>query len=572
MTRFFRNLLPASVLLFFLASCHSLPDHAKYIPKDAMVVVGIHTGEMRKELAWSAVTGSKLFDEMKERGNEKAPEMLKDIENAGIDFGSVIYFYTKPDKRFKGEMQTAMIMPVSDSKKLSAFIQKHVPGVDIQTINGRSETTVDGKMQLAWTDKVLIGMNLIVRKVEHQESASMDTAGGETWPRDAYTYNEDVPDSAASIAEMDLAFKVDKATSIADNSRFKTLENENHDITFWLSYDAMGEMMGNNGGLGMMGAGMANMLWSKSAMAMGVDFKKGSIDAEMKYYSSDSMKAVAQEFGKKDVDKELVERLPATGLNAALGYHLSPTALRMMVDKMGLLGMANIALMEKGMNVDDILGAFSGDIVASLNNFKMESKMQEIDSATQAEYGMTPYPITIPKMDFVVALKLGDRVKMTKLLGIAVELEALKQTAPNTYTLGNVTTPYTMILGEKYLVFGATPELATAFLKATPGKGSAALDERVAGHVMGMWADIHSFTEAANSIAKESSSDSVAMNAVKNLFSTAYINGGAFKGGANVYNMSLGFINKEENSLVQLLHLAQQLAASNSKAKEEMIP
>lgn len=572
MSRFFKNLLPASILLLFLASCHSLPDHVKYIPKDAMVVLSIHTGEMRKELAWSAVTGSKLLDEMKQSGNGKAPEMLKDIEQAGIDFGSVLYFYSKPDKRFKGEMQTAMIMPVADAKKLSAFIQKHVPGLNIQSINGRSEAIIDGKMQLAWTDKVLIGMNMIVRKVEHQEPAQMDTLADGEWPSEAYTYNEEITDSVGSRAEMDLIFKADKATSIADNSRFKTLENENHDITFWLSYDGMGEMMGNGGGMGMMGAGMANMLWNKSAMAMGVDFKKGSIDAEMKYYSSDSMKEVAKEFGRIEVDKELVERLPVAGMNAALGYHLSPTALRMMVDRMGLLGMANIALMEKGMNLDDILGAFSGDIVASLNNFKVESKMQEIDSATQAEYGMTPYAVTTPKMDFVVALKLGDKAKMTRLLGMAVELGGLKQSAPNTYTLGTVDAPYTMILGEKYLVFGATPELATAFLKASPGKGSAQLKEHVAGHVMGMWADIHSFTEAANAIAKESASDSVALNAVKNLFSTAYMNGGSFKKGANVYNMSLGFVNKEENSLVQLLHLAQQLAAQHSTSKEEMIP
>lgn len=572
MTHFFQKLLPVSILLLFLASCQSLPDHAKYIPKDAMAVIGIHTGEMRKELAWSAVTGSKLLDEMKARGNEKGPEMLQDIDNSGLDFSSVLYFYAKPDKRFKGEMQTAVVFPVSDAQKLTAFLKKHVPGVNIQTVIGRSEVIVDGQMLLAWTDKVLIGMNTIVRKVAHEEPATVDTVGGQVWPTEAYTYNEDVLDSMASMAEMDVAFKSEKAASIANNSRFGTLESENHDITFWLSYDAMGEMLGNKSGLGMMGTGMANMLWSKSAMAMGVDFKKGSIDAEMKYYSSDSMKVVAKEFGKTDVDKELVEKLPAEGLNAALGYHLSPDALRMMVDKMGLLGMANIALMEKGMNVDDILGAFSGDIVASLNNFKMESKMQEIDSATQAEYGMTPYPITTPSMDFLVALKLGNKAKMSKLLGMAVELGGLKQTAPNTYTLGNETKPYTMILGDKYLVVGATPDLASNFMKGAPGKGSVALKENISGHVMGMWADIHSFVAAANSVANQSSSDSVAMNAVKNLFSTAYMNGGAFKNGANVYDMSLGFINKEENSLVQLLHLAQQLAAHDSKSKSEMIP
>src|SRR5436190_10409051 len=100
MYRITRTLLPAIAALLLLASCHSVPKHARFIPKDALFVMGVHTGEMRKTLAWSAITGSSLLDEMRKAAGDKAPEMLKDAENAGIDFSSTLYFYTKSDNRF----------------------------------------------------------------------------------------------------------------------------------------------------------------------------------------------------------------------------------------------------------------------------------------------------------------------------------------------------------------------------------------------------------------------------------------------------------------------------------------
>ena len=69
---------------------------------------------------------------------------------------------------------------------------------------------------------------------------------------------------------------------------------------------------------------------------------------------------------------------------------------------------------------------------------------------------------------------------------------------------------------------------------------------------------------------QSSASDSAAFNAIRNLFTTLTGHGGEFKGSASEYHMSLGFTNKDENSLVQLLHLAQQLAAVNNTKQVAM--
>ena len=563
MHRTLRTFLPAIAILLLLASCQSLPKHARYIPKDALVVLGVHTGEMQKALAWSAITGSSLLDEMRKAGGEKAPAMLKDAENAGIDFRSTLYFYSKPDTRFSNEARMAAVLPVSDAKKVTAYIQKHAPDAVIRTVKDRSEVMIDGKAYIGWNDEVLIAMNTIVQKTA-QNPAPPDATSPDQEPA-APVYAEPVVDAAATAMEMDAAFNPAKDAGMTDNSRFKELENNGHDITMWLAYDALMDAYSGKSGMGMMGFGMGNALWKGSAMAAGFDFEKGRFDGEMRYYASDSMQSVAKEFGSKNVDADMLRRLPAAGLNFAAGYHLAPKAIRMVLDKMGMTGMANLALMQKGMSIDDILGAFTGDMVVSLNNFRVETKLQEIDSVTQKEYGLTPAPVSSPEMDFVYAMKIADKAKMTKLLDFITSSAMLQQTAPGVYSLPNTADGPTLVVGDKYLAISKQAPWAQAFLKESPGTMPEAVKKEIDGHPLGMWADVQSFMAGAGQSPRKNPSDSAAFHAVRNLFTTFTGHGGEYKGNASVYHMSLGFVNKDENSLVQLLHLAQQLAASNNR-------
>lgn len=564
--------MPALSLLLFLSACHSVPKHVRFIPKDALAVIGIHTGEMRKEITWSAIMGSNLLDEMQKQGGQKSTEMMKDMDNSGIDFSSTIYGYSRPDNRFENGMKLSAILPVADEQKLSDFIRKHAPGIAIHQLKDRNEIFVDGKVYIGWNKEVMIAMNPIVRNVHHDEPAKMDTLGGTAYPGSPYSWEEHIPDSSATVAEMDRAFNPGAKTSISDNPRFKQLEQEGHDISLWISYDAMADKWASNGGgdMGAMGMGVANTLWKSSAMVMGMDFKKGTIHADMRYYSSDSMKEVAREFGKTDVDKEMLKHLPSAGLNAALGYRVSPTAIKMLLDKMGLSGIANLALMDKGMSVDDILGAFSGDMVASLNNFKVETSIQQMDSATMKTYGMTPYPVTTPKMDFVYAIKVGDKSKMNKLINFLTGSDMLKSTSPGHYSIAGTSNGLSLIVDDHYAIVGNTPATAEAYLKENGGI-AVPVSNQISGHVTGLWIDIHSLLQAAGAMAHGSPSDSMAYNTVKGMFQDFNMSGGEYRGDANVYTASLNFMNKEENSLIQLLHMMQQLNALNGSKKEVAI-
>jgi hypothetical protein len=264
------------------------------------------------------------------------------------------------------------------------------------------------------------------------------------------------------------------------------------------------------------------------------------------------------------VDADMLRRLPAPGLNMAAGYHLSPAVIKMMLEKLNLSGMANLALMSQGITMDDALGGFTGDMVLAINNFRIDTRPQEIDSATQAEYGLTPMNISRPAADFVFALKIGDKAKLGKLMALFGKSGLMQQTAPNTYTIPGTTNGGTLVIGDKYVAASTNQASAQAFLKEHAGAMPDAVHQEISGHPFGIWADIRSFLGSGQATGS-GPADSAALAVVRSTFTTFSVKGGEMKNDANEYKMTLGLASKDENSLVQLLHLAQQLAVIKSK-------
>lgn len=570
------SLATGMLCILLMSACHSLPEHAKYIPEDAAVVVGLNTGALSKKVAWSAITGSKILDEMKEGAkNEKGTEALKDIEESGIDFGSTIYGYGKPDKRFDNEMRLSIIAPLEDAKKWEAFMKKLYPTASIAKVKERSETMLGGKAYAAWTDKVLMVSNMammegapvrqapVVAYDSAVTDANVDAAAALNEVEEAaddYAFNEKQPDAATTSREMDAAFSLKSDASIKENKRFKKLDGEGHDITLFVSAGSlMDSYAGKAGdGMGMMSGMMGGSMWKNTAMAAGIDFEKGKITGLMHYYPSDSMKEVAKAYGAENIDKDLLSRIPAQNLNMIAAYHLSPKATKMLLDKMSLSGMANLFLMQKGLSVDEILAAFTGDMVVAINNFKMEPTPAMYDSSI----GYTIPAGFKQKSDFVFSMKIGKKESFNKLFKMATAEGGLQQTSPNVYALPGMDGA-TLFIGDQYLVVANNATNAQAYLQKAGGKLTEPADKIIAGHPAGFFMDFNMLGGIDNSTM--GITDPVVAEQIKKFLTNASMSGGEYKGDGNEYNMTLNFSNKEENSLVQMMQMAQRIAAANKK-------
>ncbi len=553
------RLLPLIALAILVASCGKTPDHAGYIPKDAQFVLGVNTGAMQKKLTWSFLTGSDMLKELREAGaGNEAPAALSELQNSGLDFSSTLYLYTKSDTRYQNNTRVNAVLPVSNASQVEAYIRKHVPGVTFSDRNGRKVASTE-QGSLSWNDKVLIVTSSAVRKETVEEQAAVDTLGGMPVPVDAYTYTRESPDPQTTLAELDSAF-VKSSESLLSDKRFKQLEGEGHDVSMWISYDQLMNGMRGQQGMAMLGV-MGGTFWQNSAVAAGMDFKDGEILASGKYYGSDSMQTIMKEFAKNNIDESMLQRLPAQGLNFALGYHLNTAALKMMLDKMGMTMLANMALAEQGLNIDDILGAFSGDLVMAVNNFRVETRMQEVDSVMREQYGITPQEIKRPDADIVFAMKVKDEAKMQKLMGFVSKTGSLKAIGPNAWMLENTDDGGVLMQQNCLLVAGNKQPIAATFISGG-GSMAPAIKQEIAGHPYGMWADVNSFINGAASAVGSDPADAATFEAVRGVFSSVTANGGEFKGDASIFNLKVELTNKKENSLLQLAQLAKRVAAA----------
>lgn len=555
-----RRLIPVAVFLIaaiLFSSCSHLPRQARYLPKDAMAVIGVHTGKMRKELAWSAILGSGLMDELRKAATDpRIPAAMKDLENAGIDFSGTLYGYTLRDTRFPGEMKTAAVLPLADGAKLEAYVKRHFPAAIIQKEGKITTAVLERQLSLGWNDEVAILMNDVVRKVSRTDTVQVDTALGLAMDLAPISWTEEIADTPASIAELTASLQPAKDSGLDGNERFAKLEKAGHDISYWMNYDAvMDELFDQRtAGQNILSASVAQMVVKGSAMATGFDFRKGEVDGLMRYYPSDSLKEVAREFGKENVDADMLRRLPAAGLNMAGALRISPAGVKALLGRLNLSGVANLALMSQGLTLDDVLGGFTGDIVFALNNFRMDAESSLAgmmpDAAPQ---GMA----TSPKMDFVIAMKIGDKARLEKLLHVAGNADLLQATAPNIFTVhgsGN-----TVVKGDKYIAVSSNEASAQAFLREHAGAMPDAVHQEISGHPAGLWVDLQTFFKAFSSIATVPEQAERLAILQKSIRSVS-MNGGEMKDGANEYRLKLRLGNASESSLLQMLQIAQQLA------------
>jgi hypothetical protein len=565
-----------SVLLVFSSACNkSLPDHARYIPKDAMAVAGINTKELGKKIAWSTLTGNKLLDNIKKQMPYDAA--LKDLGDAGIKGFSTSYIYFKADKRFEEGKRITAILPLGDAAKWEAYLKKLAPKATIKEQNGRKEADLGNGLYAGWTSDVLIVINGLKKiEVEIQTPMVQDTAAKEVVPNantsDLSMLNEEdkdvikdtvakapvnaqasvsaTPEDVAALAvEMNDAFSVTKENSIVGNERFTKLETSGYDVTFWVNYETL---MGAVDLSGMTkGISLSNTLWKDAAMAAGINFEKGKIAGNMLYYVSNDLKEASIELGKTNIDNEMLAKLPAQNLNALLAMHLSPAGLKMILEKMGMLGFVNIAIMDqKDMTVDTIFDAITGDMVVSVNNFGLVKSAYE----NSENYN--------PKGDILFALKINNHDHFNKLVQLAMDNGLLIKGQGDNYTIpGNDSIAF--VINDKYLVVSNKSASVGGFLQGS-GNNSIAVNT-VKSHPYGLYVDISSIMGSIDPAISHVPKDSTAIAESKKLFKDLSFMGGTFKNDVFEYKMELNFINSDENSLLQLLDFGIKMSTDSNK-------
>lgn len=542
------------VLALSLSACHSMPQHAKYIPKDAGMVLSVDIAAMGKKMAWNAIVGSKIFDEWKARPQQK--DAMKGIENAGIDFMNTMYLYTEKDERFGGGQRITGLVPLSDAAKFETFVKKNFPQVVIKEQGTRKEAMITENIYAGWNKDLLVMINANANNTPSINYADLDDSTALA-PQPAGL------DAGTLSAEMEKAFAVGKDNALTGNKHFMALQKEGHDISIWMNYEVIMSDYMQKGAGAMGGLSLSNSLWKDAAFTTGLDFNKGSIKSDMKYYMPDELKEIGREMGSTNVDKEMAESLPATNLDMAGAFHFSPKGIRSILEKTGVLGLANVGLASQNLTVDEVLNTFTGDMGFTMNDFSLTATSAPSDSAT-AYNASTDYKTNA---DYFFVIKINKKESLNKLIQMAITSELLESTGNNTYTMknGGIESPV-LVLGDKYAVISNKAANATAYLAGNKGtKLSGLAAQTLIGHPVGMFFDIQQMTKSVDPLMKNADIDAATLAEGKKLLENVALAGGEFKNGAFDTRLDINFTNKEENSLIQILNFAMHASDAQKK-------
>lgn len=582
MRKYFHLLSLALALLITFSACNRLPDHAKYIPKDALVVLGVNTGKIGKEIAWSAIVGSKLFDEMKKAMPQKGA--MEGLGNAGIKHTSTSYLYIKSNKAQSEEVRIIALVPLDDAAKWENYVKKTFPNANIKTIGDRKEANLVNGMYAGWTKDLLVIMNLVKNKepdiaseveTDTTNSISPDSASiaalEDTTHADtlaampaADTASRFVADENRLAAEMQSAFTVENGNEITTDERFKKMEVDGHDFTIWVNYDVL--MSQNSDKMGMpQELALGNTLWKDAAFSGGFDFEKGKIAGKMLYYTSEGLRDISKDLGSTVASKDLLDRLPAQNLDMLAGLHLSMKGLKGILEKTGMLGFANLALNSEGLSTDDILEAFSGDMGMSINDFKVQYEKQQFASLDSTSIS---YNTTTTNMNFLYAMKVGNKDKLNKLLTYSVSKEMLQSMGNNIYKAPASDSVF-IVVNDNFLVAANRLDHAQAFLSGSLKNQPlpTVAKKEVYDHPLGVYINFQNILNAVQASQHGDYSDSVIIGASRNLFDNVVFNGGEYKENAFHYHFALNLMNKNENSFFQIMNFALKVSDAMDKEK-----
>jgi hypothetical protein len=549
----YRSLLLALMIpvLLFVSACHHTPDHAKYIPKDALMVAEVNTKELSKKIAWSMITGSNLWDKLRgarsKEDSAKQSEFIRNMQEAGVDELNTFYAYLKNNGGQENSACFVALIPLKDAMKWESFVKKTFSDSKIKENEKRKEAHLIEDIYAGWTNNLLILVS--IQKAEtgyFEEEQEIAPAA--------------IDQEVLLASQLESAFSVSEKNALLNDKRFATFENQKHDLGFWVNIDAVMSSYGSKN-IGMMtgGIGLSNSMWRNSAFSAATNFEKGSIVTDMLMYSSDELKEINKQYSNKSVDEDVVNRVPNEGLDYIFAYHMSPEATQKTIEKMGMLGLANGYLAEQKLTVEEILSAISGDMVFAMNNY-MQKKETVLFDSTDASSAFSSYKTD---MDVLFALRLNKKEAFRKMLNLAVSMEMLEQINEGSYrmkSMGSPTDESVILVNDQYAVFANKAGNAQNYLAGTYTKQvSQKVKEHIQKHPFGMFFDYNSWAKRTAGVMANNAADSMVFHASLKTFDNLVFNGGELDGNTFKYKMSINLVNKNESSLIQLFDFGKVL-------------
>jgi hypothetical protein len=529
--------------LILFSACSKSSESIRYIPKDAIGVVSLNTVELGKKVLWSAVSGSPVFKEMTGKNGDSTKF---DFEKTGIEPLTTFFAFGLPDQRLAGKSKFMVILPLKDAAKFKAFLLENYPKAKTEQKDKLTFISIDDNTCIGFDKQTAI-------------AATSSRSSEYEWNDDGTRKERDNSQTLTIlIEEVQKTFNLPKDQSIAENKQFMSLMKENHDFSFWLNYEALANGL-PQGELGDAGTVLASQkkLLKDAFISGGLDFEKGKIVADAKYYFNSTNKGIAMALESKSSNAELLKKIPGSQLNLLMSYHINPQGIKALVDTMGMAPLANMGLKEIGLTMDDILNSFTGDFLFTITDFAVHTK----SLASNVGGSAVNYTSPEPSMKAFLSFKIKDQAAFSKLVQTASGKELMMMTGPDAYVIGSGI--YLSKSGDYVAVSNDNAAIAN-FVSGTVAKDFSVPAE-VKNNPYGLYIDIKNSIQSLPLDLLYGKEDTAVFHDGKKLMESVIAYGGKVEGDHSSFHFEANFQNKDENSLTQIINFSQKVMEANKR-------
>ena len=540
----------AFAMLVFFTSCSKSNEPGKMVPKEAGFIMHVNSKSLYGKINMAELKESDWYKKMMEDlshdsiRQELAKKFVENARTSGLDTLSDLILFA--DNSRSNETYVVMQWGLKDEKAFAHFFKNVYPEGNINKDGNLQTMTVKDKAVITWNnEKVMVGF-------ETPPSTSfspMGSSGG---------YNAD--DSAAKpnhipqiIAYCKNLFSLKEENSMAKDEKFTDLMNTDGDIHAWVNLE---KLMSGIPQMGMMSMMKLDKFFDGNINAYTLNFDNGRVTLKSKGYTGKELNDIFKKYNDGGINTAMLKNIPSQDLAGVLAMHFNPEGLKALVKMSGMDGLADLFLSRHGITIDDFIKANKGDLLIAVADLTVKK-----DSLTipQDNGKSSPYITDRPDAKFIFAASINDREAFNKLVNFAK-----KQSGD----LGMDKT-ITYNTGKDYFVIGNSSDYISRYLAG--GKTDLPYFNKISNNPIGLYIDLQKIIKAfGNFGSKDSISKKISEESLK-IWENITLSGGNYSGGGINHLLEINMVDKNTNSLKQLIKYLVTIAAMQKEKESALL-
>lgn len=547
MKLFFRLCLPVFIAAALFSSCSKSNDEGKMIPGKAAFVASLNTKSLNDKLSWDEIKQTDWFKHFytDTATKEWMKKLMDDPANSGIDTKADLIFFVQ---RSGGNHYNIVFEgSLKDEKAFEQFNKNLDSASTLKKDGDINLLALRGKSVVGWNDK---------RFAYVSNSNSFQSE---------YATQFDNQSNIAPAAESSVVmssycknlFSLKSDSNLAKNEKFSNLLGETGDVHAWVNSE---EIMQNNAALGMLGMLKLDVFFKDNISTYTVNFDNGKINLQQKAFVGKEFTDFLKKYEGSSVNTDMINSIPSQEVIGVLAMNYKPEGLAELLRMTGLDGFLNAFIAQMGFSIDDFVKANNGDLLLAITDLKLKTDSLNYRDGDGNDESSS---YARPDVNYIFSVGIADKQRFQKLIEAGKKIGSQMNGAGDKIKYN---------LNDKTFAVSNEQPLVNQYLRG--GKNKFDFTEKLSGHPIGIFIDIHKILAVAqNAIATKDEDAKMITSESLKLWNNAFFTAGQFKDGGINANTEINLVDQSVNSLKQLNRyfdgIAKVMIAKKEREKSE---